>query len=75
MAAPACSSDPTTTASNDGGGAKDSPSGSDAEADTGGGPADAQSEGAADGGISDALAAADACLNRPGDCSHGLCSW
>ena len=23
----------------------------------------------------DAAAAADACLNRPGDCTHGLCSW
>ena len=36
--------------------------------DGAGGPADA-------GALLDAMAAADACLNTPGDCNHGMCSW
>ena len=62
LAAPACSSDP-------------GPSETDAAAD----PKDAASD-ASDASVAfdaklDALAAADACLNKPGDCTHGLCSW
>ncbi len=77
MATPACSSDPAQSSSDSG--ASDGSTGSadagDAASDSGSPTDAAGNRDVADTGISDALAAADACLNRPGDCSHGLCSW
>lgn len=62
LATPACSSDPTP-----------------GNTDSGAEPKDAAAD-ASDASVGfdaklDALSAADACLNKPGDCTHGLCSW
>jgi hypothetical protein len=65
MATPACSSDPVEQGVDAGNGKDGAAGGSDARADAA----------IADSGLDDALSAADACLNRPGDCTHGLCSW
>lgn len=62
LAAPACSSNPAPTESDSGAEAKD-------------GAADASDASVGFDAALDALSAADACLNRLGDCTHGLCSW
>jgi hypothetical protein len=65
MATPACTNEIVQNGG-DAGNAKDSAGPEDATGD---------SQSVTDAGISDALDAADACLNRLGDCTHGLCSW
>jgi hypothetical protein len=48
--------------------------GQDAEASDGGGGGNDSSSPKDSGTIQD-VQATDACLNKPGDCTHGLCSW
>jgi hypothetical protein len=63
IATPACSSDPAAP-------------GSGAQSDAGSGKDSAAGDSGADAAvITDAMMAADVCLNTPGDCTHGLCSW
>jgi hypothetical protein len=67
LAGTACSSgDPVKNEGDAGGGAQDGSAAS--------GDASSSHDAAVDADL-DAAAAADACLNTPGDCTHGLCAW